>query len=187
MSKLPPRRRHPARAGHPPRIVLGANSILRRPCKRVHQFGLPAERLVATLWATLVEFEALGVAAPQIGVPLRAAVVRADGQDVVLLNPLLKGATPLVTAEDEACLSLPGMAARLVPRAAGVTIDYQDVRGVRHRLVASGHLARVLQHELDHLDGRLISSRVPPNDFVRADRVPPGPSAQDLLHPPATA
>jgi peptide deformylase len=109
--------------------------------------------LVPKMFATMYDAPGIGLAAPQVGVGLRLAVVDLMPQDkpapMVLINP------SIVSSSAEGCLSLPGMYAD-VERPAVVTVRYQDQEGAKHEVTADGLLAACLQHELDHLDGVLF-------------------------------
>jgi peptide deformylase len=93
------------------------------------------------------------VAAPQIGVSLRVFFYHVDGVVGHLVNPVLSGHAG-VQDDEEACLSLPGLAYP-TPRALSVVATGQDQHGEPLVIKGTGHLARALQHETDHLDGRL--------------------------------
>jgi peptide deformylase len=109
----------------------------------------------------------IGLAAPQVGIPLRL-VVMDDGKrgTRVLVNPVIAERRGSVTAE-EGCLSLPGVFADL-ERSEWVRVDATDAEGAALSLEASGLQARVIQHEMDHLDGILFIDRLPP---VARDRI----------------
>ena len=133
--------------------ILG-DPVLRTPCDPVTSFDADLRDLVTDLLDTLLgEPGRAGVAAPQIGVGARVFVYNAAGRIGHLVNPSL-----VVGAErqhgDEGCLSLPGLYFP-TPRAQQVTAHGFDQHGEPSVLVATGFLARALQHEADHLDGRL--------------------------------
>jgi peptide deformylase len=102
--------------------------------------------------------QGVGLAATQVGVLRRLFVFVDDGEDRVLVNPVLTKRSKATATDDEGCLSLQGV---LVPieRAAEVTIEGSDVTGQPVRLELEAPTARVVQHELDHLDGVLIIDR----------------------------
>jgi peptide deformylase len=115
--------------------------------------------LVPRMFATMYEAPGIGLAAPQVGVGLRLAVVdlmpREKNAPIVLINPEIVAASRDTAIREEGCLSLPGMYAD-VERPAAVTVRYQDEAGAKHQIEADGLLAACLQHELDHLDGVLF-------------------------------
>ena len=115
--------------------------------------------LVPAMLATMYAAPGIGLAAPQVGVGLRLAVLdlQADGarQPLVLLNPEVIRASTETEPREEGCLSLPNQYAEVV-RPVAVTVRYQDQAGTRREIAADGLLARCLQHEIDHLDGVLF-------------------------------
>jgi peptide deformylase len=115
--------------------------------------------LVPRMFVTMYDAPGIGLAAPQIGVGLRLAVVdlMRDNKPapMVLVNPSIVASSTETAVREEGCLSLPGMYAD-VERPAAVTVRYQDEAGVKHEVSADGLLAACLQHELDHLDGVLF-------------------------------
>lgn len=147
--------------------------VLRQRARRVKRYNESLRALVADLLETLHAAGGLGLAAPQIGVPLRVAVVEfpADeeegtpAQRYVLCNPeIVKARGEQV--DDEGCLSLPGYIGEIT-RAAVVTVKAFTAEGKAMRVKAEGLLARVLQHETDHLDGILFVDRLESLDKLR--------------------
>lgn len=133
---------------------------LHKKCRKVRRLDGSVRRLINTLRETLKEQSALGVAAPQIGVPLRVIVadlaLDGSGREILgLVNPEIVSGEG--EAEDiEGCLSVPGKSYR-VARYEKVTVRAIDEAGREVTLQADGLLARVLQHEIDHLEGKLIA------------------------------
>lgn len=128
--------------------------VLRTVAEPVTVFDAPLRALVTDLMDTLRGVSGrAGVAAPQIGVSLRVFVFDAGGQRGHLVNPVLSDASG-VQDDEEGCLSLPGLAFA-TPRAQRVTARGVDQFGAPVTIEGSGFLARALQHETDHLDGRL--------------------------------
>ena len=117
----------------------------------------------------------IGLAAPQIGVPLRVIVVElpeVEGEKDPQRGKLFVICNPEVVKSwgeeegDEGCLSLPGYVGE-VKRASRVTVKGQDLKGKKMRVKAHGLLARALQHEIDHLNGMLFTSRLESIDKLR--------------------
>ena len=139
-------------------LTLG-NELLRRKC-------LPAEDIEALapvakeMVETMRDGKGIGLAGPQVGLLKRIFVVQVDG-DVprVFVNPTIIGTSPELSQYEEGCLSIPGMYAD-VTRPAMVTIQAWNERGRPFTLDAEGLLARVIQHEYDHLDGTLFIDRL---------------------------
>jgi peptide deformylase len=117
------------------------------------------DSLVPRMLATMYRAPGIGLAAPQVGVPLRVAVIDLMPEDkpspIVLINPEIVVASDEVATREEGCLSLPGQYAD-VTRSARVEVSFQDQRGATHKIAADGLLAACLQHEIDHLNGVLF-------------------------------
>jgi peptide deformylase len=133
----------------------------------VRSFGAALARLVRDLEDTARSFpRTVGIAAPQVGQAWRVCLVDCTGHPkvpdahgpMVMVNPVLHE-TAGVEVGREGCLSLPDITAN-VERAVGIRVAYRDPAGRRHEVVASGFEARVILHEMDHLDGVLILDRV---------------------------
>ena len=160
--------------------------ILRYPNPRLHLVAQPVEVvderirvLVADMLETMYAADGVGLAAPQIGLPLRLFVALemepgADGEEYeddeelaaaerrrrwderrehVIVNPVFRVRSGLQHGRD-GCLSLPGLSVEDVPRDLSVELEYQDLDGNPHTVSATGYFAHVLQHEYDHLAGK---------------------------------
>ncbi len=137
--------------------------VLREMCREVETIDDDVRALVDDLLETMYAEDGIGLAAPQIGVPLRVFVydVRDDELDPgVLVNPRIVEATGK-QKEVEGCLSIPGLD-EVVERSANVVVEGLDRDGEPVRIEATGLLSRCLQHENDHLDGVLFIDRVSP-------------------------
>ncbi|HEY3846854.1 MAG TPA: peptide deformylase [Acetobacteraceae bacterium] len=152
-----------ARMGHP---------VLLRHCEPVPDPGAPEiRRLVADMMETMEDASGVGLAAPQVHVPLRLFVFRvpgerreADPDDVMLGNTVLINPEIELLSEDrvlnwEGCLSIPGLRA-CVPRSPRVRYRGVDCDGNVQEREVSGLHARIVQHEYDHLDGILYTMRM---------------------------
>jgi peptide deformylase len=136
-------------------IRLYGDPVLRTEADPVVTFDAGLRSIVADLEDTVREPGRAGVAGPQIGVSLRVFSYNVDGVVGHLVNPVLSGhAGAQDDDEEEACLSLPGLAFP-TPRAMFVVATGQDQHGRPLVVEGTGLLARALQHETDHLDGRL--------------------------------
>jgi peptide deformylase len=140
------------------RIRQYGDPVLRMKAREVEQFDDELERLVQRMTALMHEAQGVGLAATQVGVLRRLFVFVDDGEDRVLVNPVITKRSDEKETEEEGCLSLKGV---LVPveRAAEVTIEGLDVAGQPQRFELELPTARIVQHELDHLDGVLILDR----------------------------
>jgi peptide deformylase len=141
--------------------------VLRRRAAPVEAITDEVRRIVADLTETMYDEVGIGLAAPQVGIPLRLIVMGDDGREArALINPVITEHGGQATGE-EGCLSLPGIFAP-VTRAEWVHVEAQDAQGKPLALDARGLRARVLQHEIDHLDGVLFIDRLDP---VTRDRI----------------
>ena len=126
------------------------------------------QRLIDDMIETMIDYEGIGLAAPQVFEPLRLIVLgdpEANPQDeaaiplIVLLNPQFTTLSPERLDAWEGCLSIPQLRG-VVPRSAAVEVRGYDREGRAVELEAEGLFARVLQHEIDHLDGVLFPDRM---------------------------
>ncbi len=134
-------------------ILLLGDPRLRLKGEPVDSFGKYLHELLDDLTHTMRDAPGVGLAAPQIGEAMQVCVVEVEGRLYELVNPVITRSS----GEDddlEGCLSVPGYVA-YVKRKAKVWVEAQDREGKRIRSVGSGLLARAMQHELDHLDGKL--------------------------------
>ena len=140
------------------RIRRYGDPALRMKAREVEDFDDDLLRLVERMTTLMHEAQGVGLAATQVGVLRRLFVYVDEDEDRVLLNPAIVTSSMETAAEDEGCLSLRGV---LVPveRHIKVTLEGLDERGAAVRTEIEGPTARVVQHELDHLDGVLIIDR----------------------------
>jgi len=154
-------------------IVLANDPILRQKSKKVKDFGKALQVLIDDMVETMQAANGAGLAAPQVGVLERVIVIQLpeneedpqSGKLFALCNPQIVRADGEEEG-DEGCLCLPGYVGG-VKRATSVTVKAQDRRGRKVRIKAEGFLARVFQHEVDHLDGILYIDRVESPDKIR--------------------
>jgi peptide deformylase len=142
--------------------------ILRRRAAPVEAVTPEIRGIVADMIETMYDEVGIGLAAPQVGISLRVIVVADDETREVraLVNPVIAETGGQATAE-EGCLSIPGIFAP-VNRAAWVQVEARDLDGQPLTIRGEDLLARVLQHEIDHLDGVLFIDRLDP---VTRDRI----------------
>ena len=133
--------------------------VLRTPSDEVRSFDRDLAALVRDLLETVDHPSRAGLAAPQIGVGLRAFAYNIDGVIGHLVNPVVVELSEETQDGDEGCLSVPGIWAPTV-RAMHAVVEGFDVHGEPLRLEGSGLMARALQHEVDHLDGKLFLDRL---------------------------
>ncbi len=134
--------------------------VLRETCRDVTSFDAGLRRLAKDMLEIMDEAEGIGLAASQIGVIKRLIVCRDPDTDeaFTFVNPTIVQRSQNECVGSEGCLSVPGFSVE-VPRAEWVVMEACDVKGNPLRVEAKDIFARVLQHEIDHLEGRLILDR----------------------------
>lgn len=140
-------------------IVKYGDPVLETPTKRIDKFDEEIEKLVADMFESMYAASGVGLAAPQIGIGLRMAVIDvSNGKNVeaklVCANPEIIHAEG-EQREEEGCLSLPGFRGH-VARPQYVTVRAQDASGKEFEMRGEGLLARAFCHEIDHLNGTLF-------------------------------
>jgi peptide deformylase len=133
--------------------------VLRTPADEVRTFDAWLATLVRDLEDTVEHPGRAGVAAPQIGVSVRAFSYNVDGVIGHMVNPVIVELSEETQDGDEGCLSVPGIWAPTV-RAMHAVVEGFDVDGTPLRLEGEGLMARCLQHEVDHLDGKVFIDRL---------------------------
>lgn len=137
--------------------------VLKEKAKPVTKFDDNLKKLVADMAVTMYDAPGVGLAAPQIGVSLQVAVIDITPKDeeknlVVLINPkIIKGEGE--ETDEEGCLSVEDYSSK-VKRFEKIWVEAQDIEGNPNNFEAEGFYARVIQHELDHLDGKLFIDRI---------------------------
>lgn len=147
------------------KIITSENPILRQKAKKVHRFDSSIPRLISDMFETMHISNGVGLAAPQIAISLRIFVAEYEERKVAMINP------EIVKAEGEqigpeGCLSIPGYVGENIRRAEKIVVKGLDQKGKPMKVEAEGWFARILQHEIDHLDGILFLDRLDsPNDL----------------------
>ena len=141
-------------------LHLLGSPVLRERAKTVPVVDDVLREFVDDLFETMHAAKGVGLAANQVGVALRVAVVDVGGGDdkpdpLVLINPVVTPRGDLVETAEEGCLSIPEIFAE-VERPVDITLEALDRDGKPYRLNVSGYKARAIQHEVDHLDGVLF-------------------------------
>jgi peptide deformylase len=156
-------------------IVLEGDPRLRQKATKVRQVDASIRTLAQDMYETIPEADGVAVAAPQVGVTRRLIVIRytEEGEDgkepqeitYRLVNPeIIRGHGRQVGLEG--CLSIPGWVGE-VPRQESITVKAIDLDNKAVRIKAAGYLARIFQHEIDHLDGILFTDRVEDKGTLR--------------------
>jgi peptide deformylase len=143
-------------------LVDSSDPSLRKTAAKVSDPKAVAD-LVSDMFATMKAEGGVGLAAPQVGRSVRVFVSAADGSLQAFINPVIKSSARKEIWWEEGCLSLPRLLGQ-VKRPQGVTVSAQDETGRRRTVKADDLLARVIQHEIDHLDGILFPDRM--TDFA---------------------
>jgi peptide deformylase len=134
--------------------------ILEQTCKPVVKFDRKLAKLLENMYDTMIEYDGVGLAAPQIGLAERIAIVDIDDElgTIEMINPVILETSGEQTGP-EGCLSFPGLYGE-VTRPNFVKIEAFDRKGRKYTLEAEDFLARAIQHEIDHLDGILFTTKV---------------------------
>ena len=148
-------------------VRLYGDPVLRQVATPVREITAEIKRIIADMTETMWHQVGIGLAAPQVGLPYRILVMDdGKGGAQTLINPEIESRSGTVR-EEEGCLSLPGVFG-VVERSKTITVRAMDADGKPVSLEATGLKARIVQHELDHLDGVLFIDRLPP---VTRDRI----------------
>jgi peptide deformylase len=149
-------------------IVLYPEPVLRRKASAVVRFDAELARIAAEMREAMAKAKGVGLAAPQVGLSIRLLVLNATGKPedaLTLVNPKITPAKG-ETRGEEGCLSFPGIWSE-VARAPQIAVEAQDLQGNPVRLELADYVARIVQHEFDHLDGILFIDRMSPADRLR--------------------
>jgi peptide deformylase len=152
-------------------VVVYPDPVLRRGGKAVTVFDAALRDLAARMLEAMYAEGGVGLAAPQVAIEQKLLVLNPTGSaddrqdELVLANPVITRKKGREFGE-EGCLSFPGIQAE-VERWIDITIAYRDLAGAEQTMQASGWLARIIQHELDHLEGILFIDRLTPADKLR--------------------
>lgn len=158
--------------------------ILREKAKKVRTFDATLRKLAADMLETMHSSAGVGLAAPQVGLSIRLLVAeyipdkesKEKGFKIALCNPEIVKASDDMLDGPEGCLSIPGWVAE-VPRHAHVTVKGQNLEGKEIRIKAQDYYARVLQHEVDHLNGVLFTDRIV--DISTLQKIDPATTSEE--------
>ena len=153
-------------------IYIYGQPVLRKEAEDITPDYPQLKDLISDMWETLAESDGIGLAAPQIGKPIRLSVIDLDvisddlpeykGFRQVYINPhILEYDESHTDTSEEGCLSLPAIHEKVV-RPTRIHVQWLDEKGEAHDEWVSGYLARVMQHEFDHLEGKVFVDRVSP-------------------------
>jgi peptide deformylase len=136
------------------------DSVLADKAKPVRRFDAGLVALAEDMFETMAHYNGIGLAAPQIGIPKQILVIdtQVEGQRLAMVNPVILEADGS-EIDIEGCLSIPGIYGE-VDRSRQLKVRFQDLSGETHEIAAEGLFARAIQHEFDHLCGRLFDELV---------------------------
>ncbi len=147
-----------------PILVVG-NPVLRQKTRRVSKIDKSIQTLIDDMIETMRAAPGVGLAATQVGVPLRLAVIEVEEVVTILINPeIVRIGEPV--EKDEGCLSVPGYWAK-INRGETAVVKARDRHGKEIRIKGEGLLAQALQHEIDHLEGVLYIDRIEDHSAIQ--------------------
>lgn len=144
------------------KILTYPHPSLQKKSGAIKIFNKELANIARKMFQFMYKLNGVGLAATQVGLPYSIAVInptRQTSDEIVLINPRFIKTSRETVHEDEGCLSVPGLSAR-VKRHIGVTCEYHNLKGEKAVLEARELLARILQHEIDHLNGILFIDRL---------------------------
>lgn len=139
-------------------VVKIGDPILRQKCMEVKKINSNVEKLLGNMADTMRAEQGVGLAAPQVGIPKRVMIVEVDDKLIEFINPVIVRRSGKQYGE-EGCLSIPGEYKNVI-RSDELEVKALDRTGKEFSVTATGLLARVIEHEIDHLDGILFVDRV---------------------------
>lgn len=152
-------------------IYVYGQPVLRKVAEDITPDYPNLKELIANMFETMEHADGVGLAAPQIGLPIRVAVITLDplsdehpefkGFNKVYINPHIIEIGGEEVSMEEGCLSLPGIH-EAVKRGDKIRVKYMDENFVEYEEEVEGYLARVMQHEFDHLDGKMFIDHISP-------------------------
>ena len=151
-------------------IVQFPNPVLAMKCQPVAEINDSLRQLAADMGETMYKAPGVGLAAPQVGEPIRMVVIDVSEEKnnlLTLINPVITEKSTEEETGEEGCLSLPGIWEK-VSRSTAITVQYMDLDGQQQELKAEGLLAICIQHELDHLEGTVFIDHLSRLKYDRA-------------------
>ena len=154
------------------KIILWPDPRLKKISKPVEQFDANLAELTARMFDLMREAKGVGLAAPQVGQNIRLFVLNHDGEigsDRIYINPILSNGDG-EEEDEEGCLSLPKIKTQ-VWRSQTLHIKAQDINGNPFEQTETGYIARIWQHETDHLNGILLTDRMGPMSKIASKKI----------------
>ncbi len=141
------------------KLVPSEDPVLRKEAEFIkNPLDLEVQKLIPKMFESMEEEKGVGLAAPQVGISLRLATIKIKDKKLTLINPEIVSHSKKMSIYPEGCLSLPGKEFPIV-RYNTVTVKFINELGRKMKIKKSGLLAIAFQHEIDHLDGILMSDR----------------------------
>ena len=142
------------------KIVLAPDPALKKTCDPLEQVDIHHQKLIKEMFETMYEANGVGLAAPQVGINKRIFVIDAGAREdiknrIAMINPILTNIKKTTSLYEEGCLSFPGHYAEL-ERPDEITVEYLDENNKKQKLISKNFTSRVIQHELDHINGILF-------------------------------
>ena len=142
------------------KIVLAPDPALRKICDPLEQIDSHHQELIKQMFETMYEANGVGLAAPQVGINKRIFIIDAGAREeiknpIAMINPKILKIKKTISTYEEGCLSFPGHYAEL-ERPDEITIEYLDENNKKKNLIAKDFTSRIIQHELDHINGILF-------------------------------
>lgn len=149
------------------KVIFYDRKELRTPCKRIENFNIDLIKLSDQMYQIMLKENGVGLAANQVGITKRITVIEVEkGQRLTLVNPEITPVGNIKLNDKEGCLSIPGLFAN-VYRYKTLLVSAQNVFGEKIKFEATNIFARVIQHEIDHLNGILYIDRMNKHDQKR--------------------
>jgi len=138
-----------------------SDPVLKKKAGKIEKITPEIKKLGQDMIETMLKSEpqGVGLAGPQVGVLKRIIVAQTTKGPAVFINPKIFKKSRQTEVMEEGCLSLPGLLVE-IKRASEIVVEVFDINGEKSKIKAEGILARIFQHEIDHLDGVLITDRV---------------------------
>jgi peptide deformylase len=138
------------------KIVKYPEKTLNEPCQEISPQDIPTLKdLIKQMYQKMHEENGVGLAAPQIGKNIKLAVIEVNGEKYTIINPRIVKSSDKKNVLEEGCLSVPGIFG-FIKRSKRVKVEALDENGKKIKIKAEGLLAQALQHEIDHLEGKLF-------------------------------
>jgi peptide deformylase len=142
------------------KIVFAPDPILRQTCEQLEQVDEHHVKLIKEMFQTMYEANGVGLAAPQVGINKRIFVIDSGAREeikkpIAMINPIVTSIKKSLSVYEEGCLSFPGHYAEL-ERPDEITVEYLDIDNKKKKLTSKDFTSRIIQHELDHINGILF-------------------------------